>query len=109
MVCRSVFLNARRPLTHFRPPSLSFPIHQLATHHGCDDFDKMIKGDAGMEDIYLWDSAGRKSEAFRGATGGGDGVHILTGPIFVNGAEAGDILKVDILVSNKTASCSEPD
>ena len=58
---------------------------EMATHHACDDYDKMIKGDEGMEDIYLWDSAGRKSEAFRGATGGGDGVHILTGSIFVNG------------------------
>ena len=72
-------------------------IVEMATHHACDDYDKMIKGDAGMEDIYLWDSSSKKNEAFRGATGGGDGVHILTGPIFVNGAEPGDILKVDIL------------
>ena len=33
----------------------------------------------------------------RGATGSGDGVHILTGPIYVNGAQPGDVLKVDIL------------
>ena len=56
----------------------------------------MIKGDAGMIDIYSWspDSVG---EQFRGATGGGDGVHILTGPIYVNGAQPGDLLKVEIL------------
>jgi acetamidase/formamidase len=71
-------------------------IVEMATHHACDDWDKMIKGDAGMEDIYTWtpDTVG---EEFRGATGSGDGVHILTGPIYVNGAEPGDILKVEIL------------
>ena len=69
---------------------------EMATHHACDDWDNMIKGDAGMEDIYTWteDTVG---EGYRGATGGGDGVHILTGPIYINGAEPGDILKVEIL------------
>ena len=33
----------------------------------------------------------------RGMTGSGDGVHILTGPIAVEGAEPGDVLKVEIL------------
>ena len=33
----------------------------------------------------------------RGMTGSGDGVHILTGPIYVDKAEPGDILKVEIL------------
>ena len=33
----------------------------------------------------------------RGASGGGDGVHVLTGPIYVNGAMPGDVLKVEIL------------
>ncbi len=69
---------------------------EMATHHACDDWDKMIKGDAGMESIYTWNSEGA-NEAYRGASGGGDGVHILTGPIFVNNAEVGDILKVEIL------------
>ena len=45
---------------------------EMATHHACDDYDKMILGDPGMEEIYA-------GEEFRGATGGGDGVHILTG------------------------------
>jgi len=30
-------------------------------------------------------------------TGSGDGVHVLTGPIYVEGAEPGDVLKVEIL------------
>jgi len=33
----------------------------------------------------------------RGASGNGDGVHVLTGPIYVCGAEPGDVLQVDIL------------
>jgi acetamidase/formamidase len=69
---------------------------EMATHHACDDWDKMIKGDVGMEDIYTWNNE-TIGEGFRGATGGGDGVHILTGPIFVEGAEPGEILKVEIM------------
>ena len=69
---------------------------EMATHHAGDDWDKMIKGDAGMEDIYTW-TEDEVGEGYRGATGGGDGVHILTGPIYINGAEPGDILKVEIL------------
>lgn len=69
---------------------------EMATHHACDDWDRMIKGDAGMEDVFTW-GLNSTNEAFRGATGGGDGVHILTGPIYVEDAEPGDILKVEIL------------
>ena len=69
---------------------------EMATHHACDDWDKMIKGDAGLESIYLWNEDGA-NEGYRGASGGGDGVHVLTGPIYVNDAEPGDILKVEIL------------
>jgi hypothetical protein len=38
----------------------------------------MIRGDPGMEDIYLWSDKDVINEPFRGATGSGDGVHILT-------------------------------
>lgn len=70
---------------------------EMATHHGCDDWDLMIEGDPGMEDVFYWDNMDGANEHFRGATGGGDGVHILTGPIYVEGAEPGDMLKVEIL------------
>ena len=50
-----------------------------------------------MEDVFFWDSMTGANEHFRGATGGGDGVHVLTGPIFVEDAEPGDMLKVEIL------------
>ena len=68
---------------------------EMATHHACDDYDKMSRGDEALEEIYSWNASGRIEE--RGASSGGDGVHILTGPIYVNGAEPGDILKVEIL------------
>ncbi|CAB9503613.1 Acetamidase formamidase [Seminavis robusta] len=70
---------------------------EMATHHACDDWDAMIEGDPGMEDIYFWDNMEGANEHFRGATGMGDGVHILTGPIYVEGAEPGDMLQVEIL------------
>ena len=57
----------------------------------------MIKGDAGMEDIYTWTTDGGAREDYRGASGGGDGVHILTGPIYVQDAAPGDVLQVEIL------------
>lgn len=69
---------------------------EMATHHACDDYDKMILGDVGLEQIFGWNETSR-IENYRGASGAGDGVHILTGPIYVNGSEPGDILKVEIL------------
>ena len=69
---------------------------EMGTHHACDDWDRMIKGDPGMESIYLWNQTSM-GEPYRGALGGGEGVHILTGPIYVEDAEPGDLLKVEIL------------
>ena len=68
---------------------------EMATHHACDDWDKMVKGDPGMESVFTW-TEDYKFESFRGASGSGDGVHVLTGPIFVNEAEPGDVLMVEI-------------
>lgn len=64
---------------------------EAITHHSGDDYDRMIKGDAGVEDIFHW-IEGEKNEALRGP-----GVHIMTGPITVEGAEPGDVLEVKIL------------
>lgn len=50
-----------------------------------------------MEDIYYWSHMEGANEHYRGANGRGDGVHILTGPIFVEEAQPGDLLKVEIL------------
>ncbi|MCM3781377.1 acetamidase/formamidase family protein [Neobacillus mesonae] len=64
---------------------------EAITHHSGDDYERMIQGDAGVEDIFHWDSE-HKHEADRGP-----GVHIMTGPIAVEGAEPGDVLEVRIL------------
>jgi acetamidase/formamidase len=49
-----------------------------------------------MEDIFHW-SPEKMNESQRGASGGGDGVHVLTGPIYVEDAEPGDMIAVEIL------------
>ncbi|MBB3112383.1 acetamidase/formamidase [Paenibacillus phyllosphaerae] len=64
---------------------------EAITHHSGDDYERMIKGDAGVEDIFHWEGDD-KHEADRGP-----GVHIMTGPIAVEGAEPGDVLEVKIL------------
>ena len=69
---------------------------EMASHHACDDYDKMVLGDSGMESVFEWSSS-KKGEERRGATGGGDGVHVMTGPIYVEGAMPGDILAVEIV------------
>jgi acetamidase/formamidase len=77
---------------------------ECLTHQASDDYDRMIKGDPGAESVYYW-TKDRKGVNRRGAgpmdapngAGGGAGVHILTGPIFVRGAAPGDILEVRIL------------
>src|SRR5262245_36641287 len=62
---------------------------ETVTHHAYDDYERMIKGDPGMEKIYAWDQT-RKSVPRRGAgpmdaslfgrgAGEGLGVHICTG------------------------------
>jgi acetamidase/formamidase len=68
---------------------------EMVTHHAGDYYDGMIKGDKGIEDIYAWGA--EQNIKTRGATGQADGVHVLTGPIYVCGAEKGDILQIEIL------------
>lgn len=79
---------------------------ETITHHAGDDYNRMIRGDPSVEEIYFWDAT-RKAIDRRGAgpidgqlrrgTGEGLGVHIMTGPIWIEGAEAGDILEVRVL------------
>lgn len=64
---------------------------ETVTHHSGDDYERIIQGDAGVEDIFKWTET-EKNEADRGP-----GVHILTGPIKVADAEPGDVLEVRIL------------
>ena len=77
---------------------------ETLTHHSNDDAERMVKGDAGAESVFYWD-AQRKGIDRRGAgamdakngAGGGEGVHICTGPIYIKGAEPGDVLEVRIV------------
>lgn len=74
---------------------------ETLTHHAADDYERMIRGDSAAERIYHW-TASEKTMARRGAGpigegGGGLGVHLLTGPVEIAGAEPGDILEVRIL------------
>ena len=66
----------------------------------------MIAGDEGVMSVYNYYGSGFGSgsstpghtpaSSMRGATGNGDGVHILTGPIAVEGAMPGDVIAVTI-------------
>lgn len=80
---------------------------ETLTHHANDDASLMVTGDAGAESVFRWEK-GNKGVDRRGAgpldasihgrgAGEGFGVHILTGPIHVCGAEPGDVLEVRIL------------
>jgi acetamidase/formamidase len=80
---------------------------ETLTQHAFDDHERMIKGDPGAESVFHW-TAQEKSVHRRGAgpmdgsifgrgAGEGFGVHICTGPVFVEGAEPGDVLEVEIV------------
>ena len=72
---------------------------ETLTHQASDDHERMIAGDHGAESVYLW-TKDKKGVMRRGAgegDGKGLGVHICTGPVFVRGAEPGDVLEVRIL------------
>ncbi len=77
---------------------------ECLTHAAGDDPERMIAGDPGAESVFRW-TKDEKAVQRRGAgpmdapngAGGGLGVHILTGPVAVKGAEPGDVLEVRIL------------
>ena len=83
---------------------------ETLTHHANDDAERMVKGDAGAESVYLW-TKDKKGVMRRGAgsgDGGGLGVHICTGPVAVRGAQPGDVLEVRIL-DVKPRPCANPE
>jgi acetamidase/formamidase len=90
---------------------------EALTHHANDDAERMIKGDPGAESVFLW-TRDKKGVDRRGAgpidgkllgrgSGEGFGVHICTGPVFMRGAEPGDILEVRI-IDVKPRPCANP-
>lgn len=80
---------------------------ETLTHHANDDASRMVTGDPGAESVFRWDpddkgvnrrGAGPMDASVYGrGAGEGFGVHVLTGPVFVCGAEPGDVLEVRIL------------
>jgi acetamidase/formamidase len=92
-----------------RVNSGDFATIETLTHHAGDDYELMIKGDPGAESVYRWDDrhkqikrrgAGATDGTLSRGAGEGLGVHILTGPIYVECAEPGDVLEVRILDVN---------
>jgi acetamidase/formamidase len=90
---------------------------EALTHHANDDAERMVKGDPGAESVFLW-TKDKKGVDRRGAgpvdgkllgrgSGEGFGVHVCTGPVFVRGAEPGDILEVRI-IDVKPRPCANP-
>jgi acetamidase/formamidase/AraC-like DNA-binding protein len=80
---------------------------ETLTQHASDDWERMVKGDTGAESVFNWTANGKNVER-RGAgpldasvvgrgAGEGFGVHILTGPVYIEEAEPGDILEINIL------------
>jgi acetamidase/formamidase len=104
------------------PPVLTvqsgdFVTIETLTHHAYDDHARMIAGDPGAEGVFHWTSD-RKNVDRRGAgpidparrrrgAGEGFGVHICTGPVFISGAEPGDVLEVRIL-DIRPRACRNP-
>jgi acetamidase/formamidase len=88
---------------------------EVLTHHANDDPERMVRGDAGAESVFGWtDSiknvdrrgAGKSAGGTSAGTGDGLGVHICTGPLYIEGAQPGDILEVRILDVRPRASCA---
>lgn len=69
---------------------------EVITHHSGHDYAKMIRGDPAVEDIFYWE-AGQTLENKPEPKLPGTGVHLITGPIEVAGAEVGDVIQIDIL------------
>jgi len=80
---------------------------ETLTQHASDDCARMIQDDPGAESVFHWTSR-EKAVNRRGAgpmdasicgrgAGEGFGVHICTGPVYVKGAEPGDVLEIRIL------------
>jgi acetamidase/formamidase len=87
---------------------------ETLTHHANDDHERMVAGDPGAESVFAWTSeykamprrgAGPVTGPFKIGEGEGLGVHLLTGPVVVEGAEPGDVLEVRILDVTPRPSC----
>jgi hypothetical protein len=69
---------------------------EVITHHSGHDYAKMIRGDPAIEEIFYWEET-QTLESKPEPKLAGSGVHLVTGPIEVEGAMPGDVIQVDIL------------
>jgi hypothetical protein len=69
---------------------------EVITHHCGHDYAKMIRGDPAIEAIFYW-ANNTSLEEKPVPKLAGTGVHLITGPIEVTGAEPGDVVEVQIL------------
>lgn len=69
---------------------------EVVSHHSGHDYAKMIRGDDAVAEIFYW-GTGQSLTAKPVPKLPGSGVHLITGPIEVVGAEPGDVVQVDIL------------
>ena len=76
--------------------AISMQSGETITHHSSHDYAKMIRGDPAVEEIFYW-ADGQATEDKPEPKLIGTGVHLITGPIEVVGAEVGDVIQVDIL------------
>jgi acetamidase/formamidase/AraC-like DNA-binding protein len=98
--------------SRFIPPALEVQSGDIVTiecltHHAYDDYERMIHGDPGAEDVFHWTPDAKHvdrrgagpmdASTFGRGAGEGFGVHICTGPVAIAGARPGDILEVRIL------------
>ena len=88
---------------------------ETITHHANDDHARMIAGDAAAEEIFHWTAeektikrrgAGPEDGPYQHGSGEGLGVHLLTGPVEIEGAEPGDVLEVRIIDAYPRPSAS---
>ena len=80
---------------------------ETLSHHANDDASLMVDGDPGAESVFRWTGDGKgvdrrgagplDASLFGRGAGEGLGVHILTGPVYIEGAAPGDIVEVRIL------------
>jgi hypothetical protein len=69
---------------------------EVITHHSGHDYAKMIRGDDAVAEIFYW-ANNTSLEEKPVPKLAGTGVHLITGPIEVTGAEPGDVVEVQIL------------
>lgn len=88
---------------------------ETLSQHASDDSERMIQGDPGAESVFHW-TPDKKNVDRRGAgpedasifgrgAGEGFGVHICTGPVYIQDAEPGDVLEIRIRDIRPRPSC----